>query len=304
MRDEREERDRTATDEIEGDLGEGEVSGQGLDAEVRPLPSIPVGDGEATALVNPARSAAYEAAGRSVPIGERVERARRHVIHAEVLRGAGEERHAVGAMLAASIALLRAAVTPAASMIEHRTKLTVLHVGLAAVGLGAWHDHLAALIDAALQAEIDVMVAERLPVSHLTLADVSQEGAEVPRGCGSPAMSGCDASELEAYDALVSVTDDRTAILEAMTRSLGDEIQHRRCGRPDLARGARLTLEDFDLAACATLARTAVDADDKARLLASSFRFHRTRSPLVAAVIQAALELENVRWGPTVSGRA
>ena len=89
-----------------------------------------------------------------------------------------------------------------------------------------------------------------------------------------------------------------------MIRSLGDELELRRQGRSNLGRGARITLEDLDLAACATLAKTAVDANDKKRLLEGSFKFHRTRRPLIAAVIKAAQDIEYVRWGPAVSGKA
>ena len=303
MRDETEERAPRAVDEVEGGVGWQEMSGRGPGTEVRPVLSTRKEGSEAIAQVDPVRSATYEVAKRLIPIEERVERARAHVVHAEILRRGGEVRHASGAMLAASITLLRAAVTPVVSMTEHRTKLRLLHRGLVAIGLGAWHDHIASLIDAALQAEIDMMVADRVPVSYLNIADVSPERVDAERG-RECRVAACPASELEAYDGLASLTHDRTAILVAMTRSLSDEIELRRQGRSDLARGARITLEDLDLAACATLAETAVDADDKTRLLASSLEFHRTRFPLVAAVIKAALDAESARWGFTTSGLA
>ena len=63
-----------------------------------------------------------------------------------------------------------------------------------------------------------------------------------------------------------------------MIRSLSDEIELHRRGRLYLSRGVRIALEDFDLAARTTLAKTVVEADDKTRLLAGSFTFHRTRS--------------------------
>ena len=206
MRDKTEGRDRTTTNEIEGDVSDEKGSGTVPEAEIRVLLSATAGDGAATALFNPMRSAAYDEAGRLVSIGKRMERARRHVTHAEVLRSRGKASHAMGAMLAASTALLRAAVSPAVSMTEHRVKLCLLHVELATVGLDAWHDHVATLIDAALQAEIDMMVDERLPMSHLILADVTRGGVDVVHSGGSTAMAACTSSDLEAYDRLASIS--------------------------------------------------------------------------------------------------
>ena len=68
MHNEMEEWNRTATDEIEEDVGDGNVSGKVPESEIRLLLS------------------AYEATGRFVTVEKRVERARRHVLNAEILR--------------------------------------------------------------------------------------------------------------------------------------------------------------------------------------------------------------------------
>ena len=89
---------------------------------------------------------------------------------AALLEG-GDGRRAAGAMLAAHVTLLRAAVTPAASEAEHWIKLEALAGAPLSFGTCAHDAHVMRLVDVALATEAGLLEVRRPPAP--------------PSGCGA-----------------------------------------------------------------------------------------------------------------------
>ncbi len=173
-------------------------------------------DGGIASDVDPARTAAYAAGRCPTQIGERLGRARTHAMRSAALLEGGDGRRAAGAMLAAHVTLLRAAVTPAASDEEHSIKSKALRGSPLSFGTCADDAHVMRLVEVALTTEAEMLAVRRPPSPRPLVGDATRTlEASVP----APGFDGSDgpsADELDLCGKLEALGRDRLAILGAM----------------------------------------------------------------------------------------
>ena len=194
-----------------------------------------------------------------------------------------------GAVNTATVAAYRLAATEAQGEAAHADKVAALKAFVVAVepGHGPFR---AALIDAALAAEVDARVARGAPIYGRRLRDwmdplasPAAGGAVVPATSAPHSVTRVHA-EAEALDDVDSVLLTTIALTRAMRRAA------------ERGESRQTLLDAYEAAALGLCVRPATSGVDDARyLLLHMWTLLRRKRPLAAAVIRA-----RVRWSRTV----
>ena len=108
-----------------------------------------------------------------------------------------------------------------------------------------------------------------------------------------PAVRAGDSRRFAAHAAAAA---DPETIVAAVQAAFSDLYRMTRHGEQAGAAGAAVVITSQALLLCAIAATSAVQADDKARLLTIVARWAISRDPRLTAVLQASVQQERRRW--------
>lgn len=128
------------------------------------------------------------------------------------------------------------------------------------------------------------------------------EGTAADRPASGPV--GPTSADLARYAAAALAADAPNALMDVATDHFAAMTKLVRAGDRSAAAGAAVAVSDACITLCVAPAGSARASDERSRFLGIMAGWAWRRAPALAAVLEAARQVERARWGGDVGGRA
>ena len=244
-------------------------------------------------LVAPDRLARYDAAARSLTIGDQGRIVVRYARASTVLAGSGDGRIARGAAITAAVEALRLVTTPARSAQDFEAKRAALKDFVATIVDDTRRDDLSSLLDAGLSVEAEMRMTAGLPMQGhrlegwLTSTLDGEAPASAVAGFAILRVEDIPTGDLALY-AMAASAGDVDHVLADAIQILSDVISLRKRGAS--TEGAWDCLEQVAFSLCARPMGLFLAWDEDRNTLGILMRTLERRRPLAAAILRVRLE--------------